>query len=411
MTSKLVLRATTAIACAVAAAPAAAQEVTTGVSLSVGGSYDSSPFLDSEGEGESGSVSGFAEVEPRISIADETSNVQLAGALRYAYFPALDRSNEAARLRLTGNSRIAEATSINASASFLTSRAIGVDLLRQDPDVLGPGGELPLPPDIDPTLVNQRGRTTSLGLSGGITHALSPVSNLSAGVFSNWRWFSGESLGGLGRESTTTGANLGYSRVLSERATLNVGVSGSLIDYEGSDFGDARTLTPTAGARIRISETGEISFGAGATFIRTDLGAFGKDNSVLASGNLSYCDRAIGGSLCLTGSRSAQATGTSGVSAVSALSLGWSRQLSERGSLSLSGRYARSSNSTLLVEDEIVTASTELYGVNARYRHRFNERFSGYAQASFTEATSSLVERKPNFGIMAGITVSLGNNR
>lgn len=401
MSSKRIILATSALTAAAMANPLAAQEVSSSINITAGGSYETNPFLEN-GE-DTGGFSTYVQVDPRITWEDETSVVSLNGGARYAYFPGQDRSNDSARLRLGGTTRASEKVDLNSFVLVQTSRSAGIDAILQDPSVLGDEGALPEIPIIDATIVGDRRRATTFGVGGGIDYRASPVSNVSIDLVSRLRRFDDS----LGRDFSSVNGSVGYGRTLSETASINFGVGLGSVDYEGGTLGDATILSPSVGAVLQTSETGKLSISGGISQVWLDGGLLDDESDTYLSGSVSYCDRAIGGSLCLTAGRSAQPTGTAGVSAVTSLGFGWSGQLSEEGTLSLSARYARADQSTLLPDG--LDNSTDLVGVVASYRHRLNDRLSFVVSPSYSDSSSNFVSRDPNLGISAGITLTIGS--
>ncbi len=389
-------------ACVTISAPSAAQDTRAHADVSVGASYSSNPFL--RGDEDGGAASVYVQVDPELVREDETGWVRLDGTLRYNYYPDRYGSDETARIGLAAQRRFSERFQMQASGSVQTSRSAAQDTLFEAPSVLPPDGTFPEFPIIDVTVAGLRTRTT--GLAAGVTgqYALSPVESISAGLNSRLRYYDGP----VGFDYGSTFVDVQYNRRLSELMSLVVGVDAGVANYFDRQIGDAVLVTPTVGLNWTLSETAQLQTMIGVSHARIDLGPAGNQSDTYLAGSVSYCDRQLGGSLCLSASRSARPTGISGVSAVTSFNLGYSRRLSEFDSISASIRYGRTdqnSNTGFGVSGW----DSELIGGSATYRRQLTDRLSAFVTPTVSKVSSDTVQREANFGVMAGLTMRFGD--
>ena len=402
MTIRKTCLASTAIGVLFVASPGTAQEVRKGATISVGGSYATNPFLN-DGDN-NGAASVFVEVAPVLTVTDEKSQLTLDGAVRYHYYPSRYGSDPSGRLGIRGQRRMSERFTLTGGAAAQTSRSAALDNLLNAPSVLTPEGTIPELPVYDLTVAGQRTRTTSVSAFAGGDYVLSPVDSLSGQVSARKTFYSGD----VGTNYGEASVALSYGRRISETMTATAGVSFAKIDYADRVIGDAIIYGANAGIDWSLSETAKARARIGVSRARIDQGASGSRNSTFLTGLLGYCDRTLGGSVCVSASRSARPTGFNGVTAVSSLSLGYSRELNDISNLSASVRYARTDGN----DDNgfgLPDWNSELLGVTATYSRRLNDRLRAFVSPSATKVTSSTFDRKPNFGIQAGVSLQIGD--
>ncbi|WP_162935658.1 hypothetical protein [Tsuneonella amylolytica] len=391
------------VLCTFAAEPSHAQEVTKSVDVSVGGNYSSNPFLDANGS--TGSISVYAEVAPRIRLEDETSNLQLNGAVRYSTYLSRYKSDVTGRLGLTGDRRLSERLRLRAAATITTSRSAAQDVLLGEPSVLNPDNTFPDLPFVDTTVAGLRTRATSFGLGAGLEYALSPTDALGIGLDSTYRTYDGPA----GINYRTTSANFQYGRRLNESLMLKTSVEAGLVDYENRTTGDSRIFSPSVGVDWGLSETAKLAAQAGFAVVNTDLIAGGSNTRTYLTARGSYCDRLLEGSLCLSAQRSARPTGFAGVSIVTGIDLGYSRKITESDSISGSVRYTwtdQTSANGFATEDW----NSRFGGIAGTYSRAFSNSLRGFVTGSYSKVQSDTFSRKPNFSIGFGLTKKFGED-
>ena len=386
-----------------------AQQVEKRVDISVGASASTDPFLEGDRDGsDSAAGSIFLQVDPSITISDEVTVATVGGTLRYGYYPGRIGSDETVRLNGAVSRRIDERLNVSANVSVQTSRSAAQDVLFSEPSVLGPENSFPEPTIIDLTVAGLR--TRSYGVNGGImgAYALSPTDSVSLGVTSRARFYDGD----VGQDFVLNSATAQYGRAVSETLNVSAALDVGMASYLDRALGDAIIVTPTVGARYRLNETASLDGRIGVSVARIDLGPEGKDTRYYLAANASYCDRLLEGSVCLSAQRNARPTGFAGISAVTAVSAGYSRPLSDTESLAASVRYSRNDRSIDTgFGGELDDNTTELFGASGTYRRQIGERLSAFVTPNFSQIFDGPAGRHTNISVLAGVTVTIGDLR
>ncbi|MGB3738071.1 MAG: hypothetical protein WA948_01835 [Pontixanthobacter sp.] len=401
------LTATAVVALSLTGQTCFAQQVEKRVDISVGASVETDPFLEGDTV-DNGSTAGsiFLQVDPSITISDEVSVATIGGTLRYSYYPGRIGSNETVRLNGAVTRRLDERLNVSANVSAQTSRSAAQDVLFSEPSVLGPENSFPDPTIIDLTVAGLR--TRSYAVNGGITgaYALTPTDSISLGVNSRAQFYDGE----VGEDFVNNSAMLQYGRTLSETLSVNAQLSGSMVSYLDQQIGDGIILTPTVGAQWRLNETASVNGRLGVSVARIDLGPEGKDTRYYLAAEAAYCDRLLEGSLCLTAGRNARPTGFAGISAVTFVSAGYSRPLSDIETVAASVRYSRN-DQAIDVGFGLDDNTTELFGASATYRRQISQRLSAFVTPNFSRIFDGPAGSRTNLSLRAGVTLTIGNPR
>ncbi|MEE4538480.1 MAG: hypothetical protein V2J51_08340 [Erythrobacter sp.] len=399
-----------------AAVPAMAQEVRSQVEVRAGAGYQSNPFFEGQGAGNAGPTTSV-EVDPRILITDEDSRISINGNARLDYFLDDGRTNDSISIRTDAQQRMSERLELNGAASFLTSRNALFDAIFDDPAALTDDQFLPDPIIIDGTVAGQQIRTTIFQITGGGNYQLSPVSSLNGEITSNWTEFDG----GFGNSFASTGGTVGYARVISPRTTLSVQGDLSFSRFDGIENedegvlglgGDAVLAGASVAAQIQLSQTGRLNVQAGFTTVRTDFDVLEPQTSTFASGNVSFCERVLGGSLCLNGSRQVQNTGAGGLAPISTVGIGWSSELSPYDSVSLSARYSVAEQPEVGIGGLFPErGTTRLFGINPSYRRRISDDLRVFLEANYADISGALLDSNEVYGLRVGIAKMFGEVR
>ena len=383
---------------------AAAQTVQTSADVTVGGSYESNPFLLPDEDVDAGSI--FIKIDPRIEFRDETTTVSLISSFELAYFTNGFDLDERASTELSVETQVNERLRFGSSASFQTSRSTAQDILSGSPSVLGVDGQLPDLPRIDATVAGLRIRNSSADGAINAEYQLTPVSLISGTISGRYSFFSG----GLTDDFFETGAGLQYSRQLSEKISIASELDINVVDFNDRAAGDATIFTPTVGGAWRPNATATVELQLGISYADFDLG-FGQANSqILVAGDISYCDRIDGGSFCLSARRRSQPTGSAGVSASTSGSFAYSRQLSEQDFWSISLLYQRNAQTqTNGFLEEVETS--EYAGITTTFSRAIDSRLRASITPSFSRVDRELTGNLSNFSFLAGLTLTFGNER
>lgn len=385
------------------AARAQAEQPRINVDISVGGVADSNPFLLTNGDS---AASVTVKIEPKVIWEDENSSAIIDSSFRLSQYTNELGSDEAARIGAQAQKQLDERTSISVRAGFQSSRSTLQDSFFLDPgDPFGPGfvPEIPL---TDVTIAGRRARVNTYDASAGIDHILGPADSISFSVATSYSKFGNN----VGSDFRSGFGNLQYSRRLSERTVVNASVNAGVVDYLGGDTGDATIISPQFGIQHSLSERLSLNASAGVSYTEIDQGVGTRRNDAYISGQISLCDRGVSSSFCASASRSAQPTALGGISAVTNLAINYDLKVSLKDRVSISGRYSRTDRSS-----NITFASgrgkSQVYGVQAVYSRYINDRLSFDIMPSFTKIYEPLIERDPNFSIIASVRLRLGKLR
>ena len=299
-----------------------------------------------------------------------------------------------------------ERTSVSTRAGFQSSRSTLQDSFFLNPSDPFDPGFVPEVPLTDVTVAGRRVRVNTFDASAGINHVLSPSASISFSAVTSYSKFSD----GVGSDYRTGFGNLQYSRRLSERTSVSASVSAGIADYIGSSIGDATIVSPQFGVEHQLSERVSLNASAGVSYASIDDGAGDRNGRTYISGQFSLCDRDVRSSICGSMSRSAEPTALGGISAVTSVAINYDLQLSLKDRFAVSGRYGRTDRSS----DPLFSntrGKSEIYGAQAVYTRYLSDRVSFDIMPSFTKIYEPLVDRDPNYSIMASIKIRFGKLR
>jgi hypothetical protein len=343
------------------------------VDVAAGGAASTNPFLDVRGK--TGSPSAFVEVSPLLTIEDEVSTVSLRGQGRVEQFNH-GRTEESALVDLDVNRRETDRLSLRAGARFHTSRGSARDVLTS-----GTLGLEPLPgviPELtDVSFVGRRTRTSVATARLGASYALSDRESLDGDLSVGVNRFKDPLL----FDYRFANQEVGYTRALSQRTSLNLSVGLSEVDYARGRAGDSVTVTPLVGFTRQLSEStrGSISIGASHSRVRRADGSTDGKTGFALRGNL--CNTQVRGRICLDAERSAQPTAIGDVSTLTSFRITGSRQLSSRDTLNLTARASRSAGTGGF----LVREKAWFVGASAELARKFDPRLEVFGRGSFAD--------------------------
>ena len=391
---------------------AAAQTVETSADVSVGGSYESNPFLLPGENTDAGSI--FIKIDPSIMFENETTTIGLESSFELAYFTNGFDLNDRASTELNVDTQLNERLQFASSASFRTSRSAAQDILRGSPSVLGINGQLPDIPQIDATVAGLRIRNSEARGEISAEYELNPASSISGNIGGGYSFFSGGTTGNVMTGNVTTNdffvtdVGFRYIRRLSETVSISSDLMVSLVDFKDREAGDTTIFTPTVGGEWRPNETATVNLQLGISYADFDLGSMQGNSQILVAGNISYCDRIDGGSFCLTASRGSQSTGFAGVTTSTSGSFGYSRELSEKDFWSIALFYQRNalSQTNGFLEE---TDTSDFAGITTTFSRAFSSQLRGSITPSLSRVSQSLTGNLTNYGLSAALTLTFGN--
>lgn len=405
------LAGTTAVACVALACGGAisssvlAQTVSQEMVVSVGGTVASNPYYDEADAGTS--VGATVEVRPRVTYDTSVTRFDLeafAQGTAYAENYGFE-DNYGAFANI--DHRASERLSLNVNAG-VTSTASPVfdELWATGGPGAAPGEPVPPVPVDDVTVLGQRGRTTAISVGAGADYTIDAQNQLG---------FSGSyetvSLTHPGAEDYDIAeANARYSHVLNERATIGLAAGYQQFNYDDPLVPDARTMSLLGSLSLRLDEAWTLSADAGVQRTHLEAGVTAAEfdsTSLTANANLCRNDQREG--FCVSFSRESRPSAYAGVRSTNAANFSYNLRVTEYDSLTLGGGYSRGS----ALDDAGVgaTPATSLVSVRGGYERRFNQRLSGYVEASADRLRGSGISSDPRWRTGVGIRYHFGRSQ
>lgn len=341
--------------------------------------YASNPFLTTDGAGNSGSAfSVGATVAPSLTWRAARSSTVLAGAYsRSEYLRSGYDASDTFGVSLVRDQTFSERLSGNARISYDNSR----NSFAQPDEIL------------DTTTLGSRREAISgdgsLTYRAGSRDILTLTASASKATYNN---------DFLGDYQSYSGA-LSYRRVLNSQTSVGVsmGVSRTNADVNG----DTTTLSPRVLLDHTFNDRWTFNGSVGLLRQRTrfDQPPFGrvtsKSNGIGFDADL--CRKAPRTNLCLTASRDTTASGLGGARVSTSAAVTYTRQLSERGSISasVSAADSKAADRSFLIPKE------RYYSADVTYRRTISRRFDAGLTGAYRKRDLSL------FGDVDGFTVTL----
>lgn len=391
-------------------APAAA-DTRTEVRVSAGVGVENNPFLAMPDQGDGVALAAEIEVEPSIYIEDERTTFRLYGNARLRQFLQDYGTTHSILLGAGGTTRIDERTRLSSGATFQTSRSAAQDAFlfgRGDLIALEPG-ELPIFPDIDPTIAGTRERTNRFSVNANVDRQLSPRDVGSVGLAFSESHTSGD----VGFDYRVADLTLGYGRQINERTTLRGTLALTRSDLLDQTAGDAISITPLVGLQQQVSERLNWTGQVGLSWSRIDDGLGGDITDTSLAFLLNACRSDLRGALCLTAQRQPRPTTFGGFSNSTAISVGYDARLNRRDSIGVNATYRKSEEiSSSVLPGVSISEDDELIGLGASYRRAFTDRLSGFVNGSYSKVYSDLFpDREANISVYAGVSYVFGRRR
>lgn len=386
--------------------PGAVQAQTTpsvSVDVSLGGTADSNPFLETNG---ASTISATLQVEPRVYWEDETTSIAIDANLRLSQYMEQYGNDIGGRIGIQGRKQLDKRTSLALSAGFQSSRST----FRDDflANLNGSLDTIKFPALVfnDLTIVGRRTRVMTLDAYVGLDHIISEDDAIN--VFGTTAY---SRFGGSIQSDYRTGTlGVRYRRRLSERTSATAGVTATVADYVGVNTGDARIISPQIGIENKINERLSWTANLGVSIASVDNEQRAAQTSAYLTAALSLCDKGVKSALCGSLTRSAEPTAFGGIRPVTNVAFSYERQLSLNDRLSVTGRYGRIGQSNTLLS-VAQPRSSQLFGVAATYDKVINDRLSFFITPSFTKVIEKPLRNASNYAITVGVKMRLGKLR
>ena len=413
---------------AIVPASVAAQTTIPSITVTAGGAYSSNPLLT---ESSDSAVSTQLDVRPQVRFVDGVREAVIGASYNRAdYVTGGLGSNDGYGINGSANARLSPRTSLGVSAMY-------------DSQILGAGNGFFVPSAVVPAVGTGTG-TTSAGTTdptpvGTAPIVVNPVVTLPGTGLINGdvgliglrqrrntlqAQFTGNYLvdtrstlsfglngvrstypGGAAQLAnyTSYGANIGYSRSLSEISSGGFQLSASKVDYARGL--SSQVYTPRFTYSRSLSSRWSMTAALGAGIVRDDTS--GTNVSVSVEGSL--CRVTERGQGCVTAARIPSATGRGGVSVVTNAGLSYSQRLSESLSLGIGGTINHVDGGVLrdTTGGLIDAGDQDLYSGDVSLQRQIGSRLSIIAQASYRHINSSFANGS-DIGARLGLSWSAG---
>ena len=376
-----------------------AQDVQTGMTISVGGSAESNPYNEQNAGGVA--VAGTLELRPTISVRDETTTANLGGYAQFRQFLRRYGLEDNYGANAGISSRVSERLTLRGTSFFSYNEGgpNGYGGFARSPN--GTPGTSPNP-IYDPTLLGQRTRFTSFGSGVGADMQVDAYSNVSLDLEARALRFQLQSY----NDYNSYSAEMHYSRTINER--WSVGLIGVFSKTNYLDFGqgDATTSNVMASVDGKLGARWTVSLSGGAAFTNIE-GRAGRPamHFTSVSGRMRVCWKGEFSSLCVSGDRSPQPAAEGSVRVSDTFMADYTVRLSERENFSLSGSYARTGRGR---GSFFSTPPTDFLSAYARYDNQFAKRVGAFATANVSRISTPGVQRGTNVGGAVGLQIRLG---
>jgi hypothetical protein len=412
----------------------AAQNLVPSATVTVGGGYSSNPFL---GRGDSeGSANAQVTVTPRLDIIDDTDSGVISGFYnRTEYFNGYD-ANDGYGVNVSANHAINTRTSVGVFAGY-DSQILGAGGAFSNAPVILPGtigtgtggaggvgtdtgsggttGAVPVVPVptnpviIDPGVIGgdigliglrQRRNSLNAGISGSFRPSEVSSWNFGANVSRN----SYPDSSGLAISSRTYGVNTGYTRSLSERSSVGLQVSGTIVDY--ARVPSSRFVNPQLTYSRLLAERWSLNLAVGVSYVDD-----GFSSNFTPSANGSLCRSSERGSFCLLVARQPSVSAFGGARNQTSVSANYSYRLAERTSLSANASYQHVSNGVSSSLVDRAGRAPAYLNASATVNQQLARRLSAFATALYRDVNGLGVPASADVGGRIGLALTVGGRQ
>lgn len=424
-------------AVAIAAAPVAAQTTIPSITVTAGGAYSSNPLLLQPSRS---AVSTQLDVRPEVRFVDGTGEASIgANYNRADYITGGLGSVDGYGVNGSASKRLSPRTTLGITAGFdsqilgagngffvpstLTVPTFGTGTttgtgattgagttdantaIGITPIVVNPVGVLPgsggISGDVGLIGLQQRRNIISAAFTG--SYLPGTRSTLSFGLNGTRSSYPGSRSGFSQLANFTSyGANIGYSRALSEISSGGLQLNVSKIDYARGL--SSQIYTPRLTYSRSLSSRWSLTAAAGAGIVRQQ--SAGTNVSLSLEGSL--CRLTERGQGCVTAARLPSATGLGGVSVLTTAGLSYSQRLAASLSLGVGASYSHIGNSVVATGTGLgIGNDQDLYSGNVSLQRQIGSRLSIIGQGSYRHVNSSFANGS-DLGARLGLSWSAG---
>ncbi|CAN5183978.1 hypothetical protein BH09PSE3_BH09PSE3_00040 [soil metagenome] len=389
------------------------------VDASIGTQYDSNPYLLSDSNTDSASIDG--ELRPSITLIEKRGTLALEGYYRRQEFLRRYSGTSSYGGTLSGSRRFNERTTLSGSLAYTNAiidaatlfgagfagagNAIGsppVGTAAPSPVVIPQNPGLTGPLESDLGLIGLRQRRSQLTLNTNLTFRPDQRDTWMVGVTGDISRYPGSVIASSFRSYGLTG---GYTRTFSEKRTVGITATAQFIDYDGAAQ-SSQVFTPQITATQRLPYNWTLEAGAGVSIVR-ESGSANSNTATSFAFQASACHEGVRAKLCVSGTRSATASGINGVGPQTSARLSYSYRLTERSTLNANASYnSISRNSTVTLGQNQRFILTEL-----GYRRSVGRRLQLFLLASYQNRDVTNESGQTDVYGRAGLSFLLGDKR
>ncbi|RZM08294.1 MAG: hypothetical protein EOP67_71905, partial [Sphingomonas sp.] len=242
--------------------------------------------------------------------------------------------------------------------------------------------------------------------------------SLNAGVFGSYRpsevssWNFGANVSrssypdsdGLAISSRSYGVNTGYTRSLSERSSVGLQVSGTIVDY--ARVPSSRFINPQLTYSTQLAERWSLNLAVGASYVDD-----GFSSNVTPSANGSLCRASERGNFCLLVARQPSVSAFGGARNQTSVTANYSYRLAERTSLAASASYQRVSNGISLSPAASSGRDQAYINASATVSQQLARRLSAFATALYRDVNGLGVPTSADVGGRIGLALTVGGRQ
>ncbi len=394
-------------------------------SVSVGGGYSSNPFLQSTGASASGSAQ--ITVAPQVELIDGTDQAVISANYNRTQYTSNYGGNDGYGVNVSATSQRSARTSINVALGYSSqilgaansfgATTIGIPTGVGTGTTTGTGtgtdtgtGTIATPIVTTPViggiggdigLIGLRQRRNELFASAGASYRPDERSTWSGGI--NASRSSYPDSNGFATGFRTYGANIGYTRSLTEKSSVGFTLSGTSINYNTSPT--TRYLTPRLTYSRTLALHWTLDVAAGASIVDDGINS----TSVTASATATVCRAGERGRLCLSASREPSVSAFGGARNQTSVSASYSYQVSELTSVAASASFQRSSTGNgLRLPTAITSNQQDFITGDLTLNRRIGRRLSAYGTASYRDVNGLGLPVKADIGGRIGLSLAIG---
>jgi len=420
----------TAIAACVPAA-VVAQTTIPSITVTAGGAYSSNPLLI---ESSDGAASTQLDIRPQVRFVDGVREATIGASYNRAdYLTGGLGSNDGYGINGSAGTQLSPRTSLGVSVLYDsqilgagngffvpttvavpgvgtgttgtgTTGAVDPTTVGAAPVVVNPVVTLPgaggISGDVGLIGLRQRRNTLQAQLTGN--YLVDARSSLSFGLNGVRSTYPGGSTVQLAN-FTSYGANIGYSRALSEISSAGFQLAASKV--QSARGPSSQVYTPRFTYSRSLSSRWSMTAAVGAGIVSD--GTSGTNVSLSVEGSL--CRVTERGQGCVTAARIPSATGLGGVSVLTSAGLSYTQQLSENMSLGIGGNINHVDGGVLrdTTSGLVDSGDQDLYGANVSLQRQIGRRLSVIGQVDYRRVNSVFADGS-DIGARLGLTWSAG---